>query len=238
MIHEITSRSNPLIKEIAKLKDKRERDAQGLLLLEGEKMLEMALKSHLVTMVFTLKKRKLPEEVTQYIVNESVLDKLKQSVNPQDVIFVAKKPSSPLNKTDKVLYLDAIQDPGNLGTLLRTALAFSYDLVVLSKDSADPYSFKSVSASKGAIFSLNVVYDDLTHFKDTHDIIVSTLSDDSVDLEELKYKTPFVLVLGNEGHGVSRETLNLASQKVKISISGIESLNVAVAGAILLYKIH
>ena len=127
------------------------------------------------------------------------------------------------------LYLDEINDPGNMGTLIRTALAFDYDQVVLSENCVSIYNEKVIAASKGAIFAIPVLKGNLKDYKETHQIIVSELS---------KNAEKFVLVLGNEAHGVSAKTSKLADVQVIIPIKNIDSLNVSVAGGILMNKIH
>ena len=138
----------------------------------------------------------------------------------------------------KILFLDEINDPGNMGTLLRTALAFSYDLVVLSENCVSIYNEKVVNSSKGAIFQIPVVKGKLKDYKGTHKILVSNLSKNAVPLDEVELPEKFVLVLGNESHGVNKETRLLADQEIIIPINNIDSLNVAVAGGILMNKIH
>ena len=237
MIFQITSRTNDKIKRLVSLREKKNRIKEGLFVIEGKKNFEMALEAGLVQEVYTLKKMKLPAEISQYIINEPVLDKISLNRNPDGLVFVAKIPQLELKKKDKLLFVDNIQDPGNLGTIIRTALAFNYDGVILNEHTVDPFSEKVVSASKGAIFKIPVLFDKLKNYKEKNKIVVSTLSENSVSLEDLNINGPFVLVLGNEGSGVSEETLLLSDTNVKINMQGIDSLNVAIAGGILMYEI-
>ena len=237
MINTITSKDNGRVKAALKLKESKYRKESGLFLAEGFKALEMALKNHQVVEVFSLEWIELPEDVNLYLVSESILNKLSNSVNPEGVVFVAKMRLIENRDFNRILYLDHISDPGNMGTLIRTALAFNYEAVVLSKECVSAYNDKVIAASKGAIFEIPVYEDELKHYKGTHHIYVSTLAKDSIPLEEVKLKDKFVLVLGNESHGVSKDVLSLADSKVIIPIQNIDSLNVALAGAILMYKI-
>ena len=125
-----------------------------------------------------------------------------------------------------------------MGTLLRTALAFDYDLVVLSDNCVSIYNEKVVNASKGAIFQIPVIKGKLKDYKGTHSILVTNLSERAIPLDDVKVPERLVLVLGNEAHGVNKDTRLLADQEIIIPIKNIDSLNVAVAGGILMNKIH
>ncbi len=239
MIFQITSRSNEKIKHVVSLRNnKKLRQKEGLFVLEGKNALKMALAANLVTEVYTLKKISLPKEVSQYVINESVLEKISSTTSPEGIVFVSKIPNLEIKKKDKILYLDNIQDPGNFGTLIRSALALNFDCVMYSKNSVDPYNDKTIASTKGALFNIPVVMEELSLLKEDHLIIVSTLSNDSQAVETIDVNHPFVLVLGNEAHGVTPETLELADKKVKIPMHDMESLNVAVAGGILMYELN
>ena len=134
----------------------------------------------------------------------------------------------------KVVYLDKVNDPGNIGTIIRTALAFDYDAVILSEGCCDCYNEKVVSATKGALFSLPILHGDLAEFKQGKKVIVSALSDKAIDLKDLKRPDSFILVVGNEANGVSQEILKQADIIAKISIQNIDSLNVGVAAGIFM----
>ena len=136
---------------------------------------------------------------------------------------------------DRVIYLDGIQDPGNAGTIIRTALSFGYTGVVFSNDSVSLYNSKVIQSTKGAIFHLPIYREDLTKlYAQGYHIYVTTL--DGADERTISsLKTPFVLVFGNEGHGVRKEYQALGT-KLKIEMSGIDSLNVAVASGIFMYR--
>ena len=238
MIKTITSKDNAKIKFACSLKESKNRKKEGLFLAETFKALEMALTSDMVVEIFTLKSLDIDDKIPQYLVSEEVLKKLSSNVNPEGVVFIAKIKEY-LDKTNfnKILYLDHVSDPGNVGTLIRTALAFSYDAVVLSEGSCSIYNEKVVNSTKGAIFMMPVYNDDISNYLD-HQIIVSALDKDAISLEEVKFKNKFVLVIGNESHGVSEEVLKLANIKVIIPINNIDSLNAAFAGGILMNKIH
>ena len=238
MIKIITSKNNDKVKYAVSLKDNKNRKKEGMFLGEGKKSLELALQAGLVSEVFSYESLLIDESIPQYLVNEEVMKKLSSNVSPEGVVFIAKAPEFKKDNLKKILFLDSINDPGNLGTLTRTALAFGYDAVVTSPDSVSIYNEKALSACKGANYLIPVFQDDLSNYKDGYQILVSTLKDNSVDVKDVKLEEKFVLVLGNEAHGVSRKSEQLASLFVKIPIENINSLNVAVAGGILMYKLH
>ena len=238
MIKVITSKDNQRVKYALSLKENKYRKEYKEFLAESFKTLDMALKANLVKEVFTLSWLDLPEDIPQNLVSEEILKKLSSSVNPEGVVFIAKMKEKGDKEYKKILYLDEINDPGNLGTLIRTALAFSYDAVITSKNSVSIYNEKTIAASKGAIFQIDCFTDELANYKIDHQIIVSMLSDDAVELDKIDIPDSFVLVLGNEAHGVSKETIKLADKKVIIPIKNIDSLNVAIAGGVLMNKIR
>ena len=238
MLKVITSRNNERVKFAYSLKENSNRKKHQMFLAETFKSLEMAIANKVVVEVFTIKYLDIPEDIPQNLVSEDVLKKLSSNVNPEGVVFIAKMQESKVNDPHKILYLDEINDPGNMGTLLRTALAFSYDLVILSDNCVSIYNEKVVNSSKGAIFQIPVVKGKLKDYKGSHKILVSNLSKSAIPLDEVEVPEKFVLVLGNESHGINKDTRLLADLEIIIPIKNIDSLNVAVAGGILMNKIH
>ena len=235
MIEKIVSKSNSKIKYITSLHNAKYRKENKQFLAEGYKSLEMALKTGLVKEVYSLKEIEGLKDIPNYIVTEEIMEKISTSKTPEGVVFLCDIPNLLGNKLDKVIYLDHVSDPGNAGTIIRTALAFGYDAVVFSNDSVDIFNEKVISATKGAIFNIPVIKKDISEIKNGHQLIASTLSDKSVSLENAKAKKPFILVLGNESHGVSEEIINNSDLLVKIPIETMESLNVSIAAGILMY---
>ena len=235
---EILSKNNQKVKDACALKMKKVRLEKGLFLMEGIKNLDLALKYGNVKTIFTtIGLPKLKQDVECYKVNDEVLNKLAVSENPEGVVFVCETIKPKKNKEDyhKIVYLDQINDPGNLGTILRTAVAFDYDAVILSKGSVDLYNEKVVAASKGAIFLIDAFIDVLDNYSNNHELIVSALDESSISLEECPHPRDFILVLGNQSHGVSEEIIKKADYLVKIEMDDvIDSLNVAMAAAILM----
>ncbi len=235
MIKEITSKDNNKLKHASSLKESKYRKEYNEFLSEGKKSLEMALKSGNVKEIYTLKPlENIPEDIVQYIVKEDLLKKVAFSKNPEGVVFVCNIVNRKPKKLNKVVYLDHVNDPGNVGTIIRTALAFDYDAIIVSEGSCDVYNEKVIAASKGAIFSLPILHGDISEFKKERVVIVSALSDKAEDIKDVKIPKSFILVVGNEANGVSKEILNLADLVVKIPIKNIDSLNVAIATGILM----
>ena len=238
MINYISSRTNPKIVHASKLKDKKGIREHKEFLIEGNKILELAIKANLVKEVYTLKPLDIKEDIPQYIVNESIIDKLTSNVNPEGVVAVCQTLGSVVpKKFNKVVYLDDLQDPGNVGTIIRTALALNYDAVILNNNCVSVYNPKVVSSCKGAMFLIPILFGKLSSFKSGHTIISSTLNEKSISLDDLNRPESFILVLGNEAHGIGEDVINSSDVFVKIPIENIDSLNVAVAGAILMYKL-
>ena len=234
MIQKIESRQNQKIKDLIKLSLPKYSKELRLFKIEGMHALEMAKKSGTLLSVFTTKE--LPDlHVPQYLVTREIMESISTAQSPQGVICVCSYIHEEPIKNDKVLLLDNIQDPGNLGTLLRTALAFGYTDIIL-RGGCSQYNEKVLQSTQGAIFKLNIVpftdEDQLEGYE-----IIATEIKGSVDLSTVGKIKKHILVLGNEAHGVSKEFLEIADKRVRINIKDIDSLNVAVAGAIAMYEL-
>ena len=243
MIINISSKQNIKIKEIGKLiSDNSYRKERKEFVIEGFHLLEMALEDKLVKAIFSLEPIKnIDEKITNYIVSEDILKKISTQKNPQGVVAICSMRKEKEISHNNVLYLDGVSDPGNLGTLLRTALAFSFKDVILSKGSVSLYNEKTISSSQGAIFRLNIISGDeqnLIDLKEKGYKILATEIKGSVELKNIKKSDKQVLILGNEAHGVNEKILNLADERIRIDINEIESLNVAICGAIMMHYLR
>ena len=243
MIINISSKQNTKIKEIAKLiSDNSYRKERKEFVIEGFHLLEMALEDKLIKAIFSLEPIKnIDEKITNYIVSEDILKKISTQKNPQGVVAICSMRKEKEISHNNVLYLDGVSDPGNLGTLLRTALAFSFKDVILSKGSVSLYNEKTISSSQGAIFRLNIISGDeqnLIDLKEKGYKILATEIKGSVELNNIKKSDKQVLILGNEAHGVNEKILNLADERIRIDINEIESLNVAICGAIMMHYLR
>ncbi len=234
----ITSKDNKKVKEALSFADGK----GDFFLVEGFHMVEMAIENNQAERIFSLKEYP-HKDIEFYLVNETIIKKLCQSKNPEGILAVCKKKDNNFKNDEKIVYLDRVQDPGNVGTILRTCLAFGYFDVFLSKGCASPYSAKTLASSQGAIFKLNIIEGKDSSIKDIKELkekgfnIISTDLKSSSPLKELQPLKPYVLVIGNEGQGVSKEIIDLSDQKVRIEMDGIDSLNVGVANGILLYEL-
>lgn len=239
MIFEIKSRQNERIKDVVKLQQTSIKEEKQQFIVEGFHLLEMALKTNAVKEVYSLKEiPSLSKDIPQYIVTPEIMEKISSSKSPQGVVAICSMKNAESITSNKVLYLDDVSDPGNMGTLLRTALAFGYKDVIVSTHSCSIYNEKAIQSSQGALFSLNIVKGDASFLKSLKGYeIIATEIKGSVDLKSVKAPRKFVLVLGNEAHGVSKEILDLADERIRIDIEDIESLNVAIAGAICMYSL-
>jgi len=230
----ITSVNNQMVKDVVKLHKKKNRDKEGLFLLEGYHLFEEAKKHGVIKNVFTTDESIKGTGITY--VTDQVMEKLAQTKNPQGVLTVCSK----LIKneiTDRVLILNNVQDPGNLGTLLRSALAFNF-LTVILDNTCDLYNDKVIRSTQGNIFRLNIINMDTMEFiKRYSDYTVYGTSMNGTPIEEIKSEEKVALVLGNEGSGVSPEILNNTDINLTIE-TNIESLNVAVAGSIIMHHIN
>ena len=248
-MEQITSRANPLITRFRKLaSDRKLRRKEGLMVCEGPKMLSEALawgfvpETALVTEDF---EGTLPEETRTVQVPADLLKSVAPTQTPQKVLFLVPVPSASLPETltgKRYLVLDGLQDPGNVGTLWRTADAFGADGLILLPGCADPWSPKTVRATMGACFRLPVWEAALEAARAVFSrsrlaLYATALRDDTLDLRELTDARCAVAV-GSEGHGVSRALLDACDATVKIPMTDrCESLNAAVAGAVVLWEL-
>ena len=234
----IESLQNKKVKEWTSLKEKKERDKTNTFLIEGDHLLKEAMKHHLVIEVITTEEADY--EVPTFHVTKKVMEKITNQVTPPKVIAVTKKlEEKAIN--GPVLILDGIQDPGNLGTILRTADSIGLTQILVSKGTADCYNPKVVRSTMGAIFRVKIIEcEDLVKTlkeikKHKFEIVVSSLQTDN-SIYDINYHKK-VIVIGNEANGVKKEIQDLADKKIKIPMLGkTESLNASVATGIILYE--
>ncbi len=242
MKYVITSKQNSKIKELAKYSGSSFRNEKKCFLAEGFHLLEMALEEGLVKEIYSLKElENIPEDVDQYIVTSEILEKISKYKSNQGIVFLCSLLKSKRIEGDFVLYLDGISDPGNMGTILRTALALGYSDVLLSSKCVSIYNEKVIQASQGAIFKLNIITDDnkdsLFDELNKRYPTIATVVDSKDDISSVKGIGKNILILGNEAHGIRDSIKAKANYSVSINIKNIESLNVAIAGAIFMYEL-
>lgn len=241
MISEIKSKDNEIIKYVRKLQNNAFSKEEKRFLLEGNHLVEMG-REHIdfILCLPSFKDKSLYNKV--YVINEVLMNKLTQNKSITEVIGVSKYIEENEINSSRVLYLDDVQDPGNVGTILRTALAFGFKDIILSKGCAFKYSFKVIQSSQGSVFKLNVVSNDkdfLFSLKNIgYKLISTSLDKDSQFLSEINFNkdSKYVVILGNEGQGISKEIQEKSDIKIKIEINDIDSLNVGVAGGIIMYQ--
>lgn len=252
----ITSLQNPLVKQIRKLHRAKGRHEQNLLLLEGTHLLETAcqINCSLVTMCYTSQWQERYPKLCQNalecaqrteIVSSEVLQAIATTVHPDGVVAtVSRSIKNPpnLSKLELGLVLERLQDPGNLGTIIRTAVATGVDGLWLSDDSVEIDNPKVLRSSAGAWFRLPMIIQPnikelLQNYQAQGVQIVATLAKANKTYWEIDFNHPTLILLGNEGAGLSDDLVAIADQQVRIPLGEeIESLNVAISSALLLYE--
>ncbi len=234
----LTSKNNPLVKETAALKDKKDRKSLGMFLVEGEKMVAECKKSGLrIDRVFVSQSYKGETEDGFVCLSDDVFKYLSDEKTPQGILCRVEIPVCPLNQPESVaVVLDGVSDPANVGAIIRTANAAGYKDVYLI-GCADPYSPKSVRASMSGVFFTRI-------YQGTREEVLKTLQGiplicADMDGENIfKFIPPkkFALVIGNEGNGISDEVFSAATHKIRIPMDDTqESLNAAVSAGIAMY---
>lgn len=252
----ITSKDNEIVKNIKKLKEKKFRDEKNQFIVEGIKLVAEAIEenSNIDSVVVCEDcvndgsiDKKLLYEIARFkcvYVTEKIFDTLTDVSNPQGILAVINRKNANANidySQDFIVVLDGIQDPGNLGTILRTVDAAGLNQIILSKETADSFNPKVVRSTMGGIFRVNVIKSEnlvetLKEIQEHKFDIVVTSLDARNSVYDIDYNKK-VIVIGNEANGVSKEVQDLADKKVKIPMIGkTESLNASVAAGIMIYE--
>ena len=251
MVKELKSKENRIYKECQKLSQKKYRDREGRYLIEGPNLIEEALLNGADTeyiLFDELKEFETETRVPVYKVDHKLFEKLSQTETSQGILAVVKKTDHRENlknimkEGNNIVVLDRLQDPGNIGTIIRTAEGAGYSAVVVMKGTADIYSPKTIRAAAGSVFRIPIIHvqnnRELRSLADEYgkNLLVTSLQGDSY-YYDINLKENVALVIGNEGNGVSDELIEMADIKVKIPMSGrLESLNASVAAGILMYE--
>ncbi|AOR23971.1 TrmH family RNA methyltransferase [Clostridium taeniosporum] len=250
----IESKENTVYKEAKKLKERKNRNKINKYVIEGFRLVDEAIKANLDIDYLILTQagyEKLNnyidinkvENKKKYCIVDNLFKDLTSTENPQGIIAIVNMENKNLDfHGDFYLLCDKVQDPGNLGTIIRTAHAAGVNGIILSKGTVDIYNEKTIRSTMGSLFYMPIYYDDdkfsliKSLKKDGFKLVVTSL-ESSKDFfkEDLKGKT--ILTVGNEGNGVSNEILDLADRRVKIPMpGGAESLNVAIATSIIIFE--
>ena len=230
----ITKLSKNIITEINKLYLAKYRKEKGTFIALGPHLYKEAkLARVLVTAYATI------DTVDATYISEEDMKKIAKTDTPCQVLSICKVVDKH-ELSNKVLLLDAIQDPGNMGTLMRTAKAFGFDTIVLGNGCVDIYNDKVVRASQGAIFKLNYIHMPIKEFisQNNNYQMYGTSVNNGVTPNLIQFVPPLGLILGNEGNGINPEILALTKQNLYIPMTNTESLNVSVAGSIIMYKLR
>lgn len=251
-MREITSKENRIIKLREQLKSRKYRERYGLYLIEGKNLLEEAVKEKASIEAVLIRHgyEGIPPDLEDrtYCLEEKLFDKLAETDTSQGVMAIVKKPQFSaadfVEKTaeENFVILDRLQDPGNIGTIIRTADAAGYSLVVALKGTADIFSPKVVRAAAGSLFRVPVVFIDdnrelLSFIRAAGGKLIATCFETDRCYYDVDLTRGIGLIIGNEGNGISKELMEMADLKIRIPMSGtVESLNASVAAAILMYE--
>ena len=252
----ISSKDNELIKHIKKLKDKKYRDENNEYIVEGVKLIEEAVQEKakikkIIVCEDTTRTYEIPTQVMLEIakyecvyVTDKIFSSITQVTNPQGVMAIIEKNSEnqEIDYTqDIIIALDNVQDPGNLGTILRTVDSIGLSQIIVSKDTVDAFNSKVVRSTMGAIFRVKIIevenlVQSIKEMRKHHFKLMVT----SLQTENSIYDIEFnkkIIVIGNESNGVSKEIQDMADEKVKIPMLGkTESLNASVAAGVVMYE--
>lgn len=246
----ITSQENETIKKIGKLKNAKHRKSFGLFVAEGERSVrdslsaDTPLETIVMTETFYEKNKEAYVNFPCIVTTEKIFSALCDTKTPQGILSVMRLPEErDTFSGSRYIYCDGIQDPGNAGTIIRSADAFGFDGVIFSKNSVDAFSPKVIRSSMGSIFHISVYTDKETDFliekqKEGFFLSATALHKKSVALSSATRKERQIYIIGNEGNGVTDGVLSLSDELVHIPMKGkAESLNAGIAASILMYEV-
>lgn len=236
----ITSINNEYIKEISKLNEKKYRDKSNKYLIEGLHLVTEALKYDIIDTIIIREDFSYETNIKHIIVSNEVMKKLSDNPSIPKIMAIVYKKESTISG-NKILLLDRLQDPGNLGTIIRSAVAFNFDTIILSNDTVDLYNSKVLRSTQGMLFNINILRQDLTsvinELKNNNYTIYGTKVDNGNDVKEINNTNKFALIIGNEGTGISDNILKQCDKYLYIKMNNnCESLNAGVAASILMYE--
>lgn len=241
----ITSFDNERVRKYIKLKEKKYRDKYQEFIVEGTHLVLEAYRAGLIKELILEVDEVLPINIKNIVyLPKEIIAKISSVETPQTVMALCYKKKNSGELGNKVLLVDGIQDPGNLGTIIRSAVAFNIDTIVLSSVTVDLYNPKTIRSTQGMFFHINIMKGDLEDaiekLKQKNIPIYGTKVEYGSDVRSLtdKDRVNYALVVGNEGNGVRKEISDLCDKNLYINMNGnVESLNVAIATSILLYEL-
>ena len=249
----ITSKDNELIKHIRKLKDKKYRDESNEYLVEGVKLVEEAVKENakikqIIVCEDTTRTYEIPThimlEIARYeciSVSNKIFNIITQVTNPQGIMAIIEKNAQIDYSQDIIVVLDDVQDPGNLGTILRTVDSIGLNQIIVSKGTADAFNSKVVRSTMGAIFRIKIIEVEnlaqaIKEMRKHHFKLMVTSLQTKNSIYDIDFNKK-IIVIGNEANGVSKEIQDMADEKAKIPMLGrTESLNASVAAGVVMYE--
>ena len=247
----ITSTSNETIKYFISLNDKKTRMNAKRFIVEGYHLVNEASKTNLLEAIISTDEKELKKinNVKRYLVNDAIINKIATTKNPQNILGIVKMldhnitnlvPIIKENKT-KLIMLDDVNDPGNLGTIIRTAAGLGYDGIIMSPNTVDLYNEKVIRSTQGVMFKIPIIKANLQEvikmLKKEKVFCIGTALTKAEDVKHITKKDKFAICLGNEAKGISKEVLDNMDENVKIAMNNdVESLNVSIAAGIIMYE--
>ena len=238
-----TSIENKKIKDLKKLNIKKYRDKTNLFLVEGKHLVLEAYKTGYLKELLLEQDELFPLSVTTNYLSNNVIHYISDVESPSTVFGVCEKRKEEEISGNHILILDGVQDPGNLGTIIRSAVAFHIDMIVLSPDTVDIYNSKVIRSSQGMIFHIPIVvkdlYDVIPNLQKEHYKIYGTKVTHGKSLKTVEKNEKYAIIMGNEGQGVEEAILELCDEYLYIDMDDrCEILNVGVASSIILYELY
>ncbi len=247
-MHNIETVSNNKIKEICKLHLKKYREEAGLYICEGGKIIEELYNTKIdVKEIFVLKGIKVPDfKCPIYIIDENIMKKISTTDTPCEILAIVKKKEQPLDKFTKlnrIILIDSISDPGNLGTIIRSAAAFNVEGIILFGNCVDLYSTKVIRSAAGNFYKTPVIQiksiNDIKENFKNHTLIATALSkENNISIQECKKLDKYIIMFGSEANGLSSDLTRISNKNIKINMSkDVESLNLSVTASIIMYEL-
>lgn len=239
----IDSLDNKLVKYYKQIRNKKYIEEYGEYIVEGEHLVREAIKSGLVKEIILLSGFDYETDIKKVIVSNKVMKSISLLVSVPYLMAVVKVNNSKEIKGTRIVLLDGVQDPGNVGTIIRNSLAFDIDTLVLSESCASIYNDKVIRSTQGMMFHMNIITMDLieaiNEIKKSGIKVYATSLESSNFIEDVNFSDSYAVVFGSEGNGVSKEILNASDELIKIPMNeNCESLNVAVSSGIILYELR
>jgi TrmH family RNA methyltransferase len=266
----IRSKQNRIVVDTAKLLDRKAREKAKLFRFDGVKLFEEAVQkgvsvkrillceSRLEALSATLESYdKLLENIPVSVLSEDVFSKISDEQSPEGIVCVAEFPENycradesgfrkcAADKSVRIMALESVRDPGNIGTIIRSAAAFGIDALAISRDCADVFNPKTVRGAMGALFKMKIfVFDDLVDAINVlkssgRRVYAAALDKNAVRLDEAEFESFDTAVIGNEGHGLSEKAINACTQSLFIPMEeGSESLNAAIAASVIMWSMY